>query len=131
MSRVGAAEGFPDTPSAREKIGMLLASEEIATSLPEIVGSFTFEQEPDPEKWHPSEVVLREGYDSDPSVILVVLLDYMSAVIASNAAEDYLKGLLRLTGLKPQQARLRFDTDMGDVNLVGTSDQTKLKAETA
>ena len=121
MNRLGAGEGCLNTSSAQEKIGILLADKEIAISLPAIVGSFTFEQEPDPEKWLPLEVVLREGYDSDPSVVLVVLLDYMNAAVASNASGDYLEGLFRLTGLKPQQARLRFDKNAGKIIKFETS----------
>ncbi len=113
MNGLGAGEGYPSTPSAREKIETLLADEEITASLPEVAGSFTFKQVADPEKWLPTEVVLRQGYDSDSSVVLVVLRDLMSAAIASNADEDYFKSLFRLTGLKPEQARLRFDINAG------------------
>lgn len=113
MNKLGAGEGCPNTSSAQEKIETLLADKEIATSLPAIVGLFTFEQQPDSKKWLPLEVVLREGYDSDPSVVLVVLLDFMGAAVAGNASGDYLESLFRLTGLKPQQARLRFDKNTG------------------
>jgi hypothetical protein len=117
VNRLGAGEGCLNTSSAQEKIGILL----ITTSLPAVVGSFTFKQEPNPEKWLPLEVVLRGGYDSDPSVVLVILLDYMNAAVASNASGDYLEGLFRLTGLKPQQARLRFDKNTGKIIKFETS----------
>lgn len=113
MNGLGAGEGYPSAPSAREKIEMLLADEGITASLSEIVGLFTFKQVTDPEKWLPTEVVLRQGYDSDSSVVLVVLRDLVNAAITSNADEDYLKNLFRLTGLKPEQARLRFDINAG------------------
>ena len=113
MNKLGTGEGCPNTSSAQEKIETLLTDEEITTSLSAIVGSFTFEQETGSEKWLPLEVVLREGYDSDPSVVLVVLLDFMGAAVANKASEKYLEDLFRLTGLKPQQARLRFDKNTG------------------
>ena len=131
MNRIGAGEGITNKPSAREKIEALLADKKITTSLPKRVGSFIFKQESDPDKREPSKVVLREGYNDDPTVVLVVLLDFMSAAITSNVNEEYLEGLFRLTGLKPERAKLRFDINTGDIILIGTSDQTKLEAEAA
>lgn len=137
MKRVGAGAGedYPKTLSARENIETLLADPEIAASFPEIVGSFTFEpefdplkQQSDPEERPATTIILREGYDDDPVVVLVELLDIMRAAVENGATEEYLRGLLRKTGLKPQQARLRFDKNAGEVNIFETNGQTGLES---
>lgn len=105
-----------------EAIEAILADEDMAQSLPPVVGRIIIKEQLDPTREPDdgpieTDIVLRERFNSDPGVALVFLLDLLRSAASQGASEEFLTSQLRRTGLEPHKARLRFPYDQDSIEL--------------